>query len=128
MKEPVWLLIDLVISIHEEQLRAFGGPAGIRDRGALESALGRAQNYFHDGEGDLAALAAAYAFGIACNHGFVDGNKRAAFLALITFLGLNGLDFDVPEPEAVIMMRQVAAGEIDETGLRRWIADNLPDA
>jgi death-on-curing protein len=128
VKEPVWLSIELVIAIHEEQLRAFGGPGGIRDRGALESALGRAQNRFHYGENDLASLAASYGFGIAKNHAFVDGNKRAAFLAIITFLGLNGIDFDVPEPDAVVMFRDLAAGEIDEEGLTRWIRDNLPDA
>lgn len=127
MKEPVWLSADLVIAIHDEQLRIFGGPEGLRDPGALESALGRAQNRFHYDEGDLAALAAAYAFGIANNHAFVDGNKRTAFLAIITFLGLNGIDFDVPEPEAVIIMLEVAAGEIVEGGLTRWITDNLPD-
>lgn len=128
MKEPIWLSTDLVIAIHDEQLRLFGGPDGLRDPGGLESALGRAQNRFHYDQGDLAALAAAYAFGIARNHAFVDGNKRTAFLAMITFLGLNGIDFDVPEPEAVIMIREVAAGEIDEAGLTRWITDNLPDA
>ena len=128
MKEPVWLSIELVIAIHEEQLRAFGGPGGIRDRGALESALGRAQNRYHYGDNDLASLAASYGFGIAKNHAFVDGNKRAAFLAIITFLGLNGIDFDVPEPEAVVMIRDLAAGEIDEEGLARWIRGNLPDA
>jgi death-on-curing protein len=127
VKEPIWLSADLVIAIHDEQLRIFGGPEGLRDPGALESALGRAQNRFHYDEGDLAALAAAYAFGIANNHAFVDGNKRTAFLAIITFLGLNGIDFDVPEPEAVIIMLEVAAGEIVEGGLTRWITDNLPD-
>jgi len=127
VKEPIWLSADLVIAIHDEQLRIFGGPEGLRDPGALESALGRAQNRFHYDEGDLAALAAAYAFGIANNHAFVDGNKRTAFLAIITFLGLNGINFDVPEPEAVIIMLEVAAGEIVEGGLTRWITDNLPD-
>ena len=127
MKEPIWLSADLVIAIHDEQLRIFGGPEGLRDPGALESALGRAQNRFHYDEGDLAALAAAYAFGIANNHAFVDGNKRTAFLAIITFLGLNGIDFDVPEPEAVIIMLEVAAGEIVEGGLTLWITDNPTD-
>ncbi len=128
MKEPTWLTTELVIAIHEEQLRLFGGPAGLRDAGALESALGRAQNRFHYDKGDLAELAAAYAFGIACNHAFVDGNKRAALLAIVTFLGLNGVEFDAPEPDAVVMIRSVAAGEISEEGLTRWIADNMPDA
>ena len=74
----------------------------------------------------MAALAAAYAFGIANNHAFVDGNKRTAFLAIVTFLGLNDIDFDVPEAEAVIIIRDLAAGDIDEAGLTRWIMDNLP--
>lgn len=128
MNEPVWLMLELVIAIHDEQLRLFGGPAGLRDAGALESALGRAENRFHYGENDLANLAASYGFGIAKNHAFVDGNKRTAFLAIIAFLGLNGIDFDVPEPDAVVMIRDLAAGEIDEEGLTRWIRDNLPDA
>lgn len=123
--EPVWLSTELVIAIHDEQLRVFGGPGGLRDEGALESALGRARNRFHYGEGDLATLAAAYCFGIARNHPFVDGNKRAAFLAIVTFLGLNGIDFDVPETEAVVMIRSVAAGEVDEDGLARWISDTM---
>lgn len=76
----------------------------------------------------MAALAAAYAFGIANNHAFVDGNKRTAFLAIVTFLGLNDIDFDVPEAEAVIIIRDLAAGDIDEAGLTRWIMDNLPKA
>ena len=77
MSEPVWLTTELIIAVHDEQLREFGGPRGIRDRGMLESALGRAQNKWAYGERDLAGLAAAYAFGIARNHPFVDGNKRA---------------------------------------------------
>jgi len=101
---------------------------GLRALGALKPALGHAQNRFHYDPGDLAALAAAYAFGIASNHAFVDGNKRTAFLAIVTFLGLNDIDFDVPEAEAVIMIHGLAAGEINETGLTRWITDTLPDA
>lgn len=128
MKEPVWLSTELVIAIHDEQLRLFGGPEGLRDRGALESALGRAPNRYHYGGAGLAELAAAYGFGIARNHAFVDGNKRTAFLAIVTFLGLNGIEFDVPEADAVVAIRSLAAGEIDEDGLTRWIADNLPDA
>ena len=125
MREPVWLLDDLAIAIHDEQLRLYGGSDGLRDPGVL----GRAQkNRFHYDQGDMAALAAAYAFGIANNHAFVDGNKRTAFLAIVTFLGLNDIDFDVPEAEAVIIIRDLAAGEIDEAGLTRWITDNLPEA
>lgn len=125
MKEPEWLTADLVIAFHDEQLREFGGPAGIRDEGALESALGRARNRWAYEGGDLPRLAAAYAFGIARNHPFVDGNKRAALLAVITFLGLNDVEFTASEAEAVVMIRDLAAGAIDEDVLSRWIADNI---
>ena len=103
-------------------------PKGLRDKGLLESALARPQNKFAYGETDLAALAAAYAFGIARNHPFVDGNKRSAFAAIIVFLGLNGVDFDVPPPEATAMMLDLAAGLVSEDGLTRWIRDNWPAA
>jgi death-on-curing protein len=127
VSEPVWLPVDLVLSIHDEQLREFGGPPGLRDRGLLESALARPLNKFGYGSSDLAELAAAYAFGLARNHAFVDGNKRIAFLAMVTFLGLNDIEFVVPEAEAVVIMLGVAADEIDEHGLTRWIRDNWPD-
>lgn len=126
MTEPIWLTRELVEAIHFKQLKLFGGPAGLRDEGALESALGRPRNRWGYDEGDLAALAAAYAFGIARNHPFVDGNKRASLLALVTFLGLNGIDFVADEAEAVVIIRSVAAGEVDEIGLARWIRDNWP--
>lgn len=128
MSELVWLTSDLVQAIHAHQLKLFGGPSGLRDEGALESALGRPVNRTAYGEPDLAELAAAYAFGIAKNHPFIDGNKRAALLALVTFLGLNDIDFLVDEAEAVVMIRSLAAGEIDESGLTRWIRDNWPAA
>ena len=126
MTEPIWLTSDLVRAIHDVQLRMFGGPAGLRDEGALESALGRPINRWAYEDADLPALAAAYAFGIARNHPFVDGNKRAALLSLVTFLGLNGIDFVADEAEAVVMIRGLAAGEVDEGGLTRWIRDNWP--
>ncbi|MBS0240749.1 MAG: type II toxin-antitoxin system death-on-curing family toxin [Proteobacteria bacterium] len=126
MTAPTWLTVELVVAIHGEQLRLFGGPEGLRDQGMLESALSRPQNKWSYGETDLAALAAAYAFGIAKNHPFVDGNKRAAFLAMITFLGLNSIDFLVPEADAAAAIIALAAGEIDEDGLARWIRDNWP--
>ena len=128
MSEPVWLTVELVVAFHDEQLREFGGPPGLRDAGMLESALGRPQNKWSYGETDLAALAAAYAFGIARNHPFVDGNKRAALLALVTFLGLNGIDLVADEAEAVVVIRELASGEIEEEGLARWIRDNWPAA
>nr|USU31323.1 type II toxin-antitoxin system death-on-curing family toxin [Methylobacterium sp. OTU13CASTA1] len=124
----VWLTSDLVQAIHARQLKLFGGPSGLRDEGALESALGRPVNRVAYGEADLADLAAAYAFGIAKNHPFIDGNKRAALLALVVFLGLNDIDFVTDEAEAVVMIRGLAAGEITEAGLARWIRDNWPAA
>ncbi|MBE7186504.1 MAG: type II toxin-antitoxin system death-on-curing family toxin [Methylobacterium mesophilicum] len=129
-REIEWLTSDLVQAIHAQQLRLFGGPPGLRDEGALESALGRPMNRFAYAEDvaeiDLAELAASYAFGIAKNHPFIDGNKRAALLALVTFLGINDIDFVADEAEAVLMIRGLAAGEIDESGLTRWIRDNWP--
>jgi death-on-curing protein len=94
----------------------------------LESALGRPQNKFAYGDSDLASLAAAYAFGIARNHPFVDGNKRAAFAAMIVFLGLNDIDFVVPEADATAIILALAAGEVSEESLTRWIRDNWPKA
>jgi death-on-curing protein len=126
MNEPVWLTLELVFAIHENQLKKLGGPPGVRDMGALESALGRARSRWAHENSDLATVAAAYAFGIARNDPFVDGNKRAALLSIVTFLGLNGIDFVADEAEAVVIIRDLAAGEVDEGGLARWIGDNLP--
>jgi death-on-curing protein len=126
MKEPVWLSAELVLAIHEKQLRRFGGPPGVRVQGALESALARARNRREYEQTDLAGIAAAYAFGVARNHPFVDGNKRAALLSLVTFLGLSGIDFVADEAEAAVIVRDLAAGLVDEAGLARWIRDNLP--
>ena len=126
MSEPVWLDIEILIDLHAEQLALFGGPEGIRDQGMLESALGRPLNKFAYGETDMAALAAAYAFGIARNHPFIDGNKRSAFAAIIVFLAVNDIDFDVPPADATAMILDLAAGIVAEEGLARWIRDNLP--
>jgi death on curing protein len=128
MSEPEWLDIDIVIDIHAEQLALFGGADGVRDRGLIESALGRPQHKFAYEESDLAALAAAYAFGIAKNHPFVDGNKRTAFASMLVFLGLNGIDFDVPPQDATVMIMALAGGEVSEESLTRWIRDNWPKA
>ena len=126
MTEPVWLTADLVLAIHEQQLRLFGGPPGVRDLGALESALGRPRNRWAYEGSELPQLAAAYAFGIARNHPFVDGNKRTALLSIITFLGLNDVEFAASEAEAVVIIRDLAAGTVDEEALARWIAANIP--
>jgi death-on-curing protein len=126
MNEPEWLSVDIILDIHSEQLALFGGPDGVRDLGLLESALARPINKFACGESNLAALAAAYAFGLAKNHQFVDGNKRAAFASTIVFLGLNGVDLVAPPEQATAVIMALAAGEIGEDDLARWIADNLP--
>jgi death-on-curing protein len=128
MSEPEWFDIDIVIDIHAEQLALFGGADGVRDRGLIESALGRPQHKFAYEKSDLAALAAAYAFGIAKNHPFVDGNKRTAFASMLVFLGLNGIDFDVPPQDATVMIMALAGGEVSEESLARWIRDNWPKA
>jgi death-on-curing protein len=107
-------------------LALFGGSEGVRDIGLLESALARPVNKFAYGETKLSPLAAAYAFGIARNHPFIDGNKRAAFSSIIVFLGLNGIDFMVPPEQATAVMMDLGAGEIDEDSLAKWVEDNLP--
>lgn len=126
MSEPIWLTVEDVIGLHGEQLAIFGGPPGVRDQGMLESALGRPINRWNYGESDLAVLAAAYAFGISRNHPFVDGNKRASFAALIVFLRLNNIRFAPDIGQATAAMLALAAGEIDEDAIARWIRDNWP--
>ena len=125
MKEPEWLDVELVLDFHAEQLALFGGADGIRDRGLLESALARPINKFAYGETNIAALAAAYGFGIARNHAFVDGNKRTALASMIVFLGLNGIDLDATQEEATAIVLGLAAGEIPEEVLASWIADHM---
>jgi death on curing protein len=115
-----------VLAIHDEQLVAHGGSAGVRDTALLESALNRPLNKRNYENADLPELAAAYAYGIARNHPFIDGNKRTALLALYTFLGINGIDFVVSEADAAAMILALAAGEVSEESLARWIRDNWP--
>jgi death on curing protein len=123
--EPEWLEIDIVLDFHAEQLALFGGAEGVRDLGLLESALARPINKFAYGESNLANLAAAYGFGIARNHPFVDGNKRTALASIIVFLGLNRFDLDAPREQATAIILGLAAGEISEEALARWIADHI---
>lgn len=124
MTEPEWLDINIVIDFHTEQLALFGGPDGVRDLGLLESALTRPQNKLAYGETDLAALAAAYGFGIARNHPFIDGNKRTALASMIVFLNLNGLALTAPQETAAAIVLALAAGEIGEDVLSRWLSDH----
>jgi len=126
MTEPFWLTRQIVTAIHDEQLTIHGGAGALRDEGMLESALDWPKNRWSYEQAELPELAAAYAFGIARNHPFIDGNKRTSLLALYTFLGVNGVDFIVPEAEAAAMILALAAGEVNEEGLTRWIRDNWP--
>jgi len=127
-KEPEWLTKEDVLRAHSRELQIFGGAPGLRDDGALESALGRPLNKWQYENAEFPELAAAYASGIVRNHSFVDGNKRAGFLAMLAFLHLNRVAFAPDPAEATAIILGVAAGEINETGLARWIRDNWPKA
>ena len=110
--------------LHEQSLSEHGGAAGLRDEGLLESALARPLNLAHYGSPDVADLAASYGVGLAKNHPFVDGNKRAAFLAVGLFLGLNGRRLVATQAEATLTMLAVAAGQIDEPSFARWLREH----
>jgi death on curing protein len=116
----------MVTAIHDEQLAIYGGSPGIRDLGGLESAIDRPRNKWVYEATELPELAAAYAYGISRNHPFVDGNKRTSLLVLYTFLGINEVEFIVPEEMAAAMMISLAAGEVSEESLARWIRDTWP--
>jgi death-on-curing protein len=126
--EPVWLSQEIVLAAHERQLNRFGGPPGLRDLGMLESALSRPKNKFAYGETNMAALAAAYGYGLARNHAFIDGNKRISFMAIMLFLRGNGVAFAPKPAHATAMILEVAAGNVSEEGLTRWLRDNWPPA
>ena len=122
MTEPIWLLREIVLAVHEEQLAEHGGLSGIRDAGLLDSALGRPEQLFAYGENpDVAALAAAYGFGLARNHPFADGNKRTAFVAIELFLGLNGYAFNASDEDCILTILSLAAGELSEEQLVQWV-------
>src|SRR5262245_42054832 len=118
-----WLSSAIVYALHDRQIAEHGGPDGIRDQGAIESALARPLNLVAYGEPDAADLAAAYAFGLARNHGFVDGNKRTAWLAARLFLADNGHRLSFDKIEAVWLVEALAAGKIEETELARWFRE-----
>jgi death-on-curing protein len=126
--QPKWLTYDQVVAIHSRQLRRFGGAAGLRDDGLLRSAIERPLNKWHYEQSELPELAAAYAFGLAKNHAFVDGNKRIAFMSMMTFLRKNGVRFAPEQALATKMIMSLAAGEVSEESLARWIRDNWPKA
>ena len=117
----IWLERRDVEAFHALQISEFGGLAGTRDVGALESALARPLNLSAYGEPSLFELAASYAFGIARNHPFVDGNKRTALVSSFTFLTLNGWNVDVAETDAVLVFVDLAAGKLKESELAKWL-------
>jgi death-on-curing protein len=124
--EPRWITKLGVIVLHDMSIATDGGASGIRDEGLLESALDRPKNRFHyEGVTDLPALAATYAVGLAKNHAFADGNKRAAFIAAGLFLERNGLFLTATQADAALTMLAVAAGEIDIDQLADWIRRNV---
>jgi death-on-curing protein len=124
-REPKWLTLATVLAIHDESLAAFGGAPGIRDQALLESALARPINRYHyDPGASLAYLAAAYAYGIVRNHPFIDGNKRTGLLSIPAFLSLDGFWFDPRQEEEVKMFFALAAGELAEDALARWVEAN----
>lgn len=124
--EFIWIEFDFVLAAHKRQIAEHGGTEGIRDEGLLFSALARPENLFAYGENvDVAALAASYAFGIAKNHPFLDGNKRTAMVVAITFLNRNGLDFDAPLPEVYTRFLGLAEGIVSEEELAEWFRERL---
>ena len=119
-----WINKQALLLLHDESLAEHGGAAGLRDEGLLDSALARPLNLNAYGTPDFANLAASYAIGLAKNHAFVDGNKRAALLAAGLFLHLNGYRLSVSQADATLTMLAVAAGEMDEAGFAAWLRRN----
>jgi death-on-curing protein len=117
----VWVDKQLLLLLHDESLAEHGGATGLRDEGLLDSALARPMNLIAYGEPDLAELAASYGVGLAKNHAFVDGNKRAAFLAVGLFLRLNGHRLNATPAAATVAMMDVAAGTLNEADFADWI-------
>ena len=125
MSDWAWISRDVILAIHDEQLAEHGGLPGVREPGGLESALARPLNLVAYGSSDVSALAAAYAFGIARNRPFADGNKRTAYVAMELFLALNGFELNASDLDAVTTMLQLASGEIVEEEFAGWIKANL---
>lgn len=123
--QPVWIDERVALAVHDRQLSEHGGGAGVRDPGALESALARPRNRWAYGENDLCRLAAGYAFGVARNHPFVDGNKRTAWVLARSFLILNDRELAYAREDAVSMVERLAAGELTEDELADWFREHL---
>ena len=120
----VWVDPSVIHAVHDEQLGEHGGASGLRDAGLLESALARPLQLAAYGEPDAASLAAAYGFGLAKNHPFVDGNKRTAFVAVELFLALNGWSLTANDADCVMAMLRLAGGELSEARFADWVREN----
>lgn len=126
MTEPIWIEKEALLLLHAKGLARFGGVEGIRDEGLLDSALAQPRNAFHYNKlRDVAGLAASYAFGLAKNHPFADGNKRAAFTAVGLFLGINGWELNAEPVEAIRAVLALAGGEIGEAEFAAWLRLNI---
>ncbi|MFW2830725.1 type II toxin-antitoxin system death-on-curing family toxin [Sphingomonas sp. ID0503] len=123
--EPAWLDAAVALAIHDRQLAEHGGGSGVRDAGLLESALTRPVNRWVYGEDDRCTLAAAYAFGVARNHPFVDGNKRTAWVLARVFLALDGVELAFAKEDAIDVMLRLSAGELSEEELADWFRQHL---
>jgi death-on-curing protein len=125
MAEWTWVATEVAAAIHREQLDEHGGGQGVRDPGLLESAMARPRNLVAYGDPDAASLAAAYAYGLARNHPFVDGNKRTAAVLSETFLAINGLLLNATDAELVVAFLALAAGELSEEELADWFRSRI---
>ena len=127
MDDPIWISVELAVAIHKRQLAEHGGADVVRDMGLLESAIGRPRNQFaySDPTPDVPVLAASYAFGIARNHAFIDGNKRTAYVVCRTLLILNGFDLTAPREDRYNTFLDLAAGKVSETQLAMWLTRNV---
>lgn len=123
--EPVWLGSDIALAVHDRQLSEHGGGTGLRDGGALESALARPVNRWSYGEDDRCKLAAAYAFGIARNHPFAEGNKRTAWVIARLFLKLNAVEIAFEPSDAIAAVLALAAGGLSEEELADWFRERI---
>jgi death-on-curing protein len=124
-KEPVWIRDDVVLALHERQLAEHGGAEGIRDKGLWESALNAPKHRFHYEQEGIVDLATTYAFSLAMNHPFTDGNKRTAYVCMRLFLKLNGMDLSADKEEKVQIMLDLAAGKKDRDELIHWLRQNV---
>ncbi|OCQ94380.1 death-on-curing protein [Oscillatoriales cyanobacterium USR001] len=124
MNQPLWISEEIVRVIHQDQIQQHGGSLGIRDENLLAASLARPRHLLVDGQPNIFDLAAAYGYGLAKNHPFIDGNKRTAFAVMATFLLVNGYLLEVPEMEVVQMMERLATDQETQESLAQWLRQN----